>query len=139
MGISDKPVSGSAEELFDIVIRYVAVWGTALTAGDEANRLLGDSISRGWRVGLSLLVIWVVVMTIFLSWEKWPRIGRAFFAWRYPISIMLAVYVGYQWHAHDYGHSREAKLNEAARWACAKSPSCQSAALDYLSDKDWDD
>ena len=69
---------------------------------------------------------------IFWGGEKWPGLRESFYAWRYPIVIVLAVYAGYQWHGYDYARSQEARLNEAVRWACAKSPLCQEMAVEYL-------
>jgi hypothetical protein len=139
MDASNKSVRGPAEELFDSAIKVVAVWGTAVMVGEGINRLLMEILPRGWRMGISLIAVLVVASALMQGCGLWPRFRDVFFAWRYPIAILLAVYAGYQWQASDYPKSREGRLNEAARWACAKIPSCQSAALEYLSDKSWDD
>ncbi len=140
MDVSEKtPQRGSAEELFDLTIKYVAVWGTAIGIGEGINGLLSGLLPRGWRISISLLAAYLFVLIIFWGGSKRPRFRDAFLAWRYPIAILLATYVGYQWHAHDYGRSREALTNEAARWACSQNLSCKKAALDYLSDKQIDD
>jgi hypothetical protein len=118
MQTSKKSVGGAAEELFDSAIKVVAVWGGAVMVGEGVNRLLMEILPRGWRIGISLVATLVVVAALLEGCGLWPRFRYAFFAWRYPIAILLAVYDGYQWHAHEFGRSQEARLNEAARWAC---------------------
>jgi hypothetical protein len=132
MDASNKSIRDSGEELFDFVIKVVAVWGTALTMGTGLSHLLMDIASRGWRLAISSIVTLVIASALMQACTLWPRFGRAFYVWRYPIAILVAVYVGYQWHAYDYPRSQEGQINEATRWACAKSPSCQKAAVDYL-------
>ena len=132
MDASNNSIQGSGEQLFDGLNRGAAVWGSALTVGEAINRLLSEILSRGWRMGVSFLAAYLFVLAIFWGGEKWPRLRETFFAWRYPIAMLLAVYVGYQWHAHDYANSEEARLNDAVRWACTKSQSCQKTAVEYL-------
>jgi hypothetical protein len=133
--MSDQTTSsaqGAGEQLLDMLSRMVAVWGTAWAGGEIINRLLFEVVPRGWRMGITLLVTLVIVAAVQPATKLWPRFGRTFFAWRYPIVLMFAVYAGYQWHIHDYKESEEARLNEARRVACTKSISCQRAVVEYL-------
>jgi hypothetical protein len=134
--LATRNTPGAGDELLDILIRMVAVWGTGWMGGEIVNRLLLDVLPRGWRIGISLVVTLGIVAALLPATKLWPRFGRTFFAWRYPIALLLAGYVGYQWHIHDYKESEEARLNEAIRWACAKSQSCQQAAVNYLVGKE---
>jgi len=138
MDVSNKPLRSAGAELFDAVIKLVAVWGTAAVVGEGMNRLLSELLSRGWRLSISLLAAYLFLLIFFWGGDKRPDLRDAFLAWRYPMVMLLAAYVGYQGHAHDYGRSLDGRLNEAARWACAKSQSCQKTALDYLADKELD-
>jgi hypothetical protein len=133
--LATRNAPGPGDELLDILIRWAAVWGPAWVGGETINRLLLDILPRGWRMGISLLVPLVIVGALLPAAERWPRFGRAFFAWRYPIALLLAGYVGYQWHIYDYKESDEARLNEARRVACMKSISCQRAVVEYLTGK----
>lgn len=130
--LATRNTPGSGDELLDILIRWVAVWGTAWVVGEAINRLLLDVLPRGWRIAISLLVPLVIVGALLPAAERWPRFGKAFFAWRYPIAFLLAGYVGYQLHIRDYKESDEARLNEARRVVCMKNISCQRAVVDYL-------
>jgi hypothetical protein len=137
MEISDKTLRSSGEELFDLTIKYVAFWGTAAIIERVTDHLLNEVLPFGWRTGISLLAALLFVIAILWSDKRRPALRVAFLAWRYPIAMVLAAYAGYQLHIYDYGRSQEARLNEAARWACAKNASCQKTALDYLFDKDF--
>lgn len=139
MDVSKKPLRGPAEELFDLTIKYVAVWGTAAVIGEGINGLLSELLPRGWRISISLLAVYLFVLIIFWGGSKRPGLRDAFLAWRYLVAILLAIYLGYQWQAYDYGRSPEALISEAARRACAQNLSCKKAAGDYLSDKQIDD
>ena len=140
MDVSEKTRQrGPAEELFDLTIKYAAVWGAAAVIGEGINRLLSDLLPRGWRISISLLAVYLFALIIFWGGRKRSSLRDAVLAWRYLIAITLAVYVGYQWCAHDYGRSHEALISEAARRACAQNLSCKKAAVDYLSDKQIDD
>ncbi|NOJ40905.1 hypothetical protein [Bradyrhizobium australiense] len=103
-----------------------------------ANHVLTGLLPHPARVGIWLILVLLLVGGFFWGGEKWPRLRESFFAWRYPIAMLLAAYVGYQWHAHDYARSEEARLNEAARLACAKSSLCRKTAVDYLAGKELD-
>jgi hypothetical protein len=138
MDFSNKPLRSPGEEVFDGIVKAVAIWGTAWLIGEGTDQLLGTLMPRGWRDGISLLAAGLFLFTFFWSCHRRPDLREAFLAWRYPIAILLAVYGGYQLHIYDYGRSQEARLNEAARWACAKNASCQKAALDYSFDKGFD-
>jgi hypothetical protein len=137
MDISDKPLRSPGEELFDLTIKYVAFWGTAAIIERATDHLLSEVLSFGWRTSISLLAVLLFVVTILWSDKRRPDLRDAFLAWRYPIAMLLAAYGGYQLHVYDYGRSQEARLNEAARWACAKNDSCQKAAVDYILDKEF--
>jgi hypothetical protein len=132
MEASNKSGRGPGEELFDGLVRGVAVWWPAYMISEGLNHILSEVVSRGWRINISIVVPLLFVGTIFWGGERWPRLRDAFYALRYPIAMLLAVYVGYQWHAHDYANSEEARLNEAVRLACTKSQSCPNTAVEYL-------
>ncbi len=139
MDVSEKTRQrGQAEELFDLTIKYVAVWGTAAVIGEGLNRLLSELLPRGWRLSISLLAVYIFALIIFWGGSKRSGLRDAVLAWRYPIAMLLTAYLGYQWHAYEFLRSHEARLNEAARQACAKNISCQKAVVDYLSDKSFD-
>jgi hypothetical protein len=137
MDISDKTLRSPGEELFDLSIKYLALWGSALAIEGVTNHFLRDLLPFGWRTSISFVAALLFGIAIFWS-DKWrPDLRDAFLAWRYPIAMLLAAYGGYQLHIYDYGRSQEARLSEAARWACEKNVSCQKAAVDYLFDKDF--
>jgi hypothetical protein len=137
MVISHKTLGSSGEELFDLTIKYVAFWGTAAIIERVTDHLLNEVLPFGWRTSLSLIPALLFVVTFLWSDKRRPVLRDAFLAWRYPIALLLAAYGGYQLHIYDYGRSEEARLNEAARWACAKNVPCQKAAVAYLFDKDF--
>jgi len=139
MEASNKPLRSPAEELFDLASKLVAVWGTAFMVVDGVDHLLREVLPRAWHISISLAAAYLFLLAFFWGGEKRPALRDGFLAWRYPIAMLLAAYVGYLWHAHDYGRSREGRLNEAARWACARNVSCQKLALGYSADKEFDD
>jgi hypothetical protein len=139
MDASTKPLQrqrSPTEDFFDLTIKYVAVWGVALSLGEATNRVLHDVLPYGWRIIISLLAVYLFALIFFWGGTRRSGLRDSFLAWRYPIAMLLAAYAGYQLHIYDYGRSQEARLNEAARWACAKNVSCQKAAVDYLADKE---
>jgi len=100
MDVSNKPLRSAGAELFDAVIKLVAVWGTAAVVGEGMNRLLSELLSRGWRLSISLLAAYLFLLIFFWGGDKRPDLRDAFLAWRYPMVMLLAAYVGYQGHAH---------------------------------------
>lgn len=128
----------AGEEWWDAVIRAAVVWGAAFVIAELADHALTGLVTRPARVGICSVVVFSLVGGFFWGGERWPRWRDSFLGWRYPIAMLLAAYVGYQWHAYDYIRSEEARLNEAARWACAKSTVCQKAAVDYLVGREID-
>lgn len=128
----------AVEEWTDLVIRAVVVWGSALMMAELIDHALIGLVSRPARVGIGLVAVVSLVGGFLWGGERWPRWRDAFLSWRYPIAMLLAVYVGYQWHAYDYTRSEEATFNEAVRRACAKSASCQKAAVEYLVGREID-
>ncbi len=132
--------STPGEELLDGMITGVAVWGTAIGLGYAANIALSAiGLSHyGWRLGLSGIVTYLTVLSILLGGQKRPDLRNAFLAWRYPIAILVAGYVGYSLHSYVYSKSNEALVNNAARWACSRNQQCVHAAEQYLADKNLD-
>ncbi|WKA26385.1 hypothetical protein [Bradyrhizobium roseum] len=103
-----------------------------------ANEALIGLLSRPARVVVWLVLVFSLVGGFFWIGGRWPRWRDAFLSWRYPIAMLLAAYVGYQWHVDDHAGSEEARLNEAARWACSKSKVCQKTAVEYLAGREID-
>lgn len=132
MDISGKPKESPGEAWWDLIIRAVVVWGTALMIAELTNHALIGVIPRGPRMLSCLILILLLVGGFFWGGETWPRLRDGFYSLRIPIAMVLAIYVGYQWHASDYAKSEEARLNEATRKACATSQLCQKRALGYL-------
>lgn len=121
-----------------MVVRAAVVWGSALMIAELANEALIGVLSRPTRVGIWLVLVFSLVGGFFWIGGRWPWWRDAFLSWRYPIAMLLAAYVGSQWHVYDYTRSEEARLNEAARWACAKSTFCQKTAVEYLAGREID-
>lgn len=126
-----------AEELFDLAIKYLAVWGAGAGLGWAVYTVLHSAnlFTYGWRLGMSMLVTYLAVLTIFVGGSKRPDLREAFLAWRYAIAILIAIYVGYSWHADAYSKSNEALVNDAVRRACSQNQQCVQAAQQYLADK----
>ena len=137
---SPPRIPSPAEELFDLTIKYLAVWGTSAGIGSAVYTILRSAnlLTYGWRLGISMLVTYLAVLTIFVGGSKRPDLREAFLAWRYAIAILIAVYVGYSWHADAYSKSNEALVNNAVRWACSRNQQCVHAAEQYLADKNLD-
>jgi hypothetical protein len=72
MDASNKPLRGPAEELLDLTIKYVAVWGAAAVIGEGINSFLSELLPRGWRINISLLAVYLFALIIFWGGSKRP-------------------------------------------------------------------